>query len=67
MAVANAIDPDFVEVGVGGVKILAGSGAPSASAPQGSLYLRTDGSSTSTRVYVNTDGSTTWTNLTAAA
>ena len=44
-----------------------GSGAPTLSAAQGSLYLRTDGSSTSTRLYVNTNGSTTWTNVTTAA
>lgn len=44
-----------------------GSGAPTVSAAQGSIYLRTDGSSTSTRLYVNTTGSTTWTNVTTAA
>jgi hypothetical protein len=44
-----------------------GSGAPTASAAQGSLYMRTDGSSTSTRAYVNTDGGTTWTAVTTAA
>jgi hypothetical protein len=44
-----------------------GSGAPTLSAAQGSLYVRTDGSSTSTRLYVNTNGSTTWTNVTTAA
>lgn len=44
-----------------------GSGAPSISAAKGSLYLRSDGSSTSTRAYVNTDGSTTWTAITTAA
>lgn len=44
-----------------------GSGAPSLSAAQGSLYLRSDGSSTSTRLYVNTNGSTGWTNVTTAA
>lgn len=38
-----------------------GSGAPTLSAAQGSLYLRSDGSSTTTRMYVNTNGSTTWT------
>lgn len=47
--------------------LFVGSGAPSATAAQGSLYLRTDGSSTSTRLYVNTDGATTWTNFTSAA
>ena len=44
-----------------------GSGAPTLSAAQGSLYIRTDGSSTSTRLYINTNGSTTWTNVTTAA
>lgn len=44
-----------------------GSGAPTLAAAQGSLYVRTDGSSTSTRLYVNTTGSTTWTNVTTAA
>lgn len=44
-----------------------GSGAPTFSAAQGSVYIRTDGSSTSTRLYVNTNGSTTWTNFTSAA
>lgn len=49
-----------------GFGIYYGSGAPSVSAGQGSIYLRSDGSSTSTRLYVNTDGSTGWTNLTSA-
>lgn len=44
-----------------------GSGAPTLSAAKGSLYLRSDGSSTSTRMYVNTDGATTWTNVVTAA
>jgi len=44
-----------------------GSGAPTFTAAQGSIYLRTDGSSTSTRLYVNTTGSTTWTNFTSGA
>ena len=47
--------------------IYSGSGAPTFSATKGSLYIRTDGSSTSTRMYVNTNGSTTWTNFTTAA
>ena len=46
--------------------VFTGSGAPTLSAIQGSLYLRTDGNSTSTRVYVNTNGSTGWTNLVSA-
>lgn len=50
-----------------GFGIYIGSGAPTVSAAKGSLYLRSDGSSTSTRLYVNTDGATTWTNVTTAA
>jgi len=56
-----------LSIGTAGVGIYFGSGAPTISAAQGSLYLRTDGSSTSTRLYVNTNGSTTWTNVTTAA
>jgi hypothetical protein len=43
-----------------------GSGLPTLSAAQGSLYIRTDGSSNSTRLYVNTNGTTGWTNFTSA-
>jgi len=39
--------------------IFFGSGAPTLSAAQGSIYLRSDGTS-STTIYANTDGSTTW-------
>jgi hypothetical protein len=44
-----------------------GSGAPTISAAKGSLYLRSDGSTTNDRAYINTNGSTTWTALTTAA
>lgn len=44
-----------------------GTGAPTITAGKASIYLRLDGSSTSTRIYVNTDGGTTWTNVTTAA
>lgn len=47
--------------------IFFGSGAPTFTAAQGSVYIRTDGSSSSTRLYSNTTGSTTWTNITTAA
>jgi hypothetical protein len=43
-----------------------GSGAPTLSAAKGSLYVRTDGSSTSTRLYVNSNGTTGWTNVVTA-
>jgi hypothetical protein len=44
-----------------------GSGAPTVSAGQGSIYIRSDGSSTSTRMYINTNGSTAWTAVTTVA
>lgn len=44
-----------------------GSGAPTLSAAKGSIYLRSDGSTTNDRAYVNTNGSTTWTALTTVA
>ena len=50
-----------------GFGIYYGSGAPTVSAAQGSLYLRSDGTTTNDRMYVNTNGSTTWTAVTTAA
>jgi len=44
-----------------------GSGVPTLSAAKGSLYLRTDGSTTNDRMYVNTNDSTTWTAVITAA
>ena len=52
---------------LGSVNILYGAGAPTEIAGKGSLYLRTDGSSTSTRAYINTDSGSTWTAVTTAA
>lgn len=52
---------------VSNLGVFFGSGVPTLAAAQGSLYIRTDGSSTSTRMYINTTGSTTWTNVTTAA
>lgn len=51
-----------------GPKLVAGAGDPNGAvtAPQGSLYLRTDGSSTTTRAYINTDSVTAWTSVTTA-
>ena len=43
--------------------IYVGSGAPSASAVKGSLYIRSDGTGVNDRAYINTNGSTTWTPL----
>ena len=53
-------------VTIGTMTITAGTGVPTLAAPQGSLYMRTDGSSISTRLYVNTTGSTVWTAVTTA-
>lgn len=47
--------------------IFGGSGIPTLSAATGSLYLRNDGATATTRVYVNSSGSTTWVGLTATA
>lgn len=55
-----------VLLGSAQIGIYMGSGIPTISAAQGSLYLRTDGSSTSTRLYVNTNGATGWTAVTTA-
>jgi hypothetical protein len=47
--------------------IFFGSGAPTISAAKGSLYLRSDGSTTNNRMYINTNGATTWTAVTTVA
>lgn len=47
--------------------VYVGSGAPTVSAAKGSLYLRTDGTTTNNRAYINTDGATTWTAITTVA
>jgi len=44
-----------------------GSSAPTLSAAKGSLYMRSDGTTTNDRMYVNTDGSTGWTAVTTAS
>lgn len=47
--------------------ILTGTGAPTFTAPANSLYIRLDGSTTTTRLYVNTTGATTWATVTTSA
>ena len=44
-----------------------GSGAPTLSAAKGSLYLRSDGTTTNDRMYVNTNGGTAWTAVITAS
>lgn len=48
-------------MGSDSIGIFFGSGAPTLSAAQGSLYLRSDGTTTNDRMYVNTNGTTGWT------
>lgn len=55
-----------LDFGTTSIGLYYGSGAPTISAIKGSLYLRTDGSSTSTRLYVN-NGTTTWVAITTAS
>lgn len=58
---------DIMFFGSSNFSISVGHGAPSHAETKGSLYIRTDGSSTSTRMYINTAGGTVWTNFTTAA
>lgn len=58
-SMTNAVTPSTTRANV-----LAGTGAPTFTAPQGTLYLNLTGSSVSTRAYINTTGSTTWTAIT---
>jgi len=68
VSVTGNVSADEVALG-STARIIDGSGDPNGTltAPQGSLFLRRDGSSTSTRAYINTDGATAWTNITTAA
>jgi hypothetical protein len=50
-----------------GIGIYVGSGAPTFTASQGSLYINTTASTTTTRFYINTNGGTTWAYFTASA
>jgi hypothetical protein len=56
----------FLATSTANFGIYLGSGAPTVAAAKGSLYLRSDGSSTSTRLYVS-DGGTTWIAATTAS
>lgn len=56
-----------VKLGTDGLGVYTGTGAPTISAAQGSIYLNKAGNSTSTRLYVNSDGGTTWVAVTTAS
>lgn len=57
----------FLASSTAGLGVYVGSGAPTVTAAKGSLYLRTDGTTTNNRAYINTDGATTWTAITTVA
>lgn len=52
--------------GSAGLGLYWGTGAPSISAIKGSIYIQTDGSSTSTRLFIN-NGTTNWVAITTAS
>ena len=64
---AGGISDRGFAMGIVGVSMNFGSGAPTMGAVKGSLYLRTDGSGTNDRLYVNTNGSTNWTAVVTVA
>jgi hypothetical protein len=60
VTISNAATTAGIELGSSGPTITTGTGAPSHSAPNGSIYLRTDGTATTT-LYVRAGGA--WTAL----
>ena len=66
--IAGPVIPGTAAGGAGTAAIYSGTGVPSFSAPNGSLFMRYDGATTSTCLYVNTSGAstsgTTWTAVT---
>jgi len=63
-AAASAVPA--LQFGSAGIAVYWGTGAPTISAAKGSLYIQTDGNSTSTRLYIN-NGTTTWIAITTAS
>lgn len=65
---AGGLTTCALQIATSGPAIYSGSGAPSISAAvKGSLYLRSDGSSSSTRMYVASDAAGTWVAVTTAS
>ena len=70
-SIANGVNASYLPTKTGaltfgGPQLLSGAGAPTVSAPKGSLYSNTTANSPSTRLYVNIDGSNGWASFTAA-
>lgn len=57
----------MLSLGASGFVYAVGHGAPTLTAPKGSFYARTDGSSSSTRLYVNSTGTGGWVAVTTAS
>lgn len=65
---AGGLLTSAVQVATSGPSVYSGSGVPTISAAvQGSLYMRSDGTNTSTRLYVATNTTGGWTGVTTAA
>lgn len=56
-----------LRMGAVGVGVFWGTGAPTFTAPKGSLYINVGATTTTTRLYVNTNAGSTWANFTASA
>jgi len=70
MALSSGTDPVVEQLTVGGVTVTVGdtaAAAPTATAPKGSLFINTGGSSTTARLFINTGGSTVWTSIPTTA
>ena len=67
IAAGSASQSLIMGSGVANFGIFYGSGAPTFAAAANSIYMRSDGNSTTTRMYVNTTGSTTWATVTTSA
>jgi hypothetical protein len=50
-----------------GIDIQEGFGSPTHKAAKGTLYIRTDATTTTTRLWINTDGGVTWAYFTSSA
>lgn len=50
-----------------GINFIAASGTPTLSAKKGTIYIKTNASSTTDRLWINTNGGTTWAYVTTSA
>lgn len=50
-----------------GINIIASTGNPTISAKKGTIYVKTDASTTTDRLWINTDGGNTWVYVTTSA